>query len=160
MPVAVLALLALAFFLLWRRRRNRRAANPSTNLPTRPDDLTPMYGAQETKAPVQTEPYAGKSELEGSPHVGHSPNPSTAPPSYRGEDGQQRPLSELQGSPTVPTFRDSRGSELAAGSSPLTGVSASPREPQLPVVGEAEEGQQLPSELPGTTYRPYRPEGR
>ena len=119
-----------------------------------------MYGAQETKPPVQTEPYAGKSELEGSPYVGHSPNPSTAPPSYRGEDGQQRPLSELQGSPTVPTFRDSRGSDLAVGSSPLIGVSASPREPQLPVVGEAEEGQQLPPELPGTTYRPYRPEGR
>ena len=151
-PVAVLALLALAFFLLWRRRRSRRAHPPPGNMQSNKEEPTPMYG--EMKPPVESTPYAAKSELEGSPHVGHpSPNPSTAPPSYRGVAG--RPLSELQGSPTAATFRDSRGSELAA----RTHAGTSPKPPELPVVGEAGESEQGPAELPGNTYRPYRPSG-
>ncbi|KAL2044675.1 hypothetical protein N7G274_002449 [Stereocaulon virgatum] len=153
-PVAVLALMALAFFLFWRRRRSRRAHSPPRNMQSIAEEPTPMYG--EPKPPVEYSPYMGKSELDGSPRVGHpSPNPSTAPPSYRGVAG--RPLSELPGSPTAATFRDSRGSELAA--STYTGAAeTSPRQPDLPVVGEEGYG---PAELPGSTniYQPYRPPG-
>ncbi|KAK3175931.1 hypothetical protein OEA41_007253 [Lepraria neglecta] len=150
-PVAVLALMALAFFLFWRRRRSRKAHPPPRNMQSNSEEPTPMYG--EMKPPVESSPYTGKSELEGSPQVGHpSPNPSTAPPSYRGVAG--RPMSELQGSPTAATFRDSRSSELAA--STYTGPSTSPRQPDLPAVGEEDQG---PAELPGSTDRSYRPPG-
>ncbi|KAL2054800.1 hypothetical protein ABVK25_005104 [Lepraria finkii] len=158
-PVAVLGLAGLVFFLFWRSRNNRKGQPSPRNLQFT-ENAHSIYS--EPKPPVGSLPYAGKQELEGSPRLGAT-SPSTAPPSYRGSTllgtaATQHPrsphTSELQGSRTVGTFRDSRGSELVG--SPGTGYSTSPRQAELPSVGE---GRDPASELPGSTYRPYRPPG-
>ncbi|KAK3171526.1 hypothetical protein OEA41_003610 [Lepraria neglecta] len=158
-PVAVLGLAAFVFFLFWRSKRSRKDHPSPRNLQS---TESPHSIYSEPKPPVESPPYAGKQELEGSPRLGGT-SPSTAPPSYRGSTllgtaATQHPrsphTSELQGSPTVGTFRDSRGSELVG--SPGTGYSTSPRQAELPSVGE---GGDPASELAGSTYRPYRPPG-
>ncbi len=126
-----------------------------------------MYGEAKPTVPV-IDDYKGKPELEGSPQTGGVPghSPSTAPPSYRGVSGMtQTPNAmkykqspELDGSPVIggPGNRGSRASELAA--SPATGSRPSPRESAIPEYPQAE-AEQGPSELPGSTFRPYRPPG-
>lgn len=125
-----------------------------------------MYGASGDAKDLVDSPYTGKSELEGSPKIMqsngdgngyHTPDDVGAGgATYRGVSGISNQTTAV-GSPAVGTFRDSK--ELAA--SPTTARSRRSELPGSGMVRDAVEGggQQQPAELPGTTYRPYRPPG-
>ncbi|KAL8825147.1 MAG: hypothetical protein Q9191_004586 [Dirinaria sp. TL-2023a] len=141
-PLAIIALAGVLFFV-WRRRKQRKNSYDGSNhAGYQPEDPVDMYAAHKALPPKMP-------ELE-------SPDPQktsigTAPPSYRGVSSVAN-TPNMSGNPilpgVVPSSRNSgppQNTPVAAGSSPPM--------PQDPVETE-------PSELPGSTYHPYRPAGK
>ena len=120
-----------------------------------------MYG--DDQKDLTDSPYTGKSELEGSPNTaigspgslrvgkgdGYNTPDDVGGRSYRGVSGVP--------SPVVNEFRNSQ--ELSASPS-TTAKSAPSRRSELPADAAVDVGgQDSPAELPGNTYKPYRPSG-
>lgn len=144
-PLAVIALAGLLFFV-WRRRKQRKDFYDSNNhAGYEPKDPVDMYAAHKTNVPKMPELESGDPQKTPS---------GTAPPSYRGVSGVANTLNIGSSNPTSPGLASSaaRNSE-PPGTTPVP-PGGSPSMPQGPAGGTE------PSELPGSTYHPYRPPGK